>query len=99
MRTTGPAVYSVETVVLRPGESTGWHRHPGTELAIVRTGEVTVLREDGCEPARYTAGEAVFVENGSPHLASNDGRVPAEIVVTHLLDPGAPDRTTVPPAC
>jgi quercetin dioxygenase-like cupin family protein len=99
MRTTGPAVYSVETIVLGPGESTGWHRHPGTELAIVRSGEVTVRREGACRPTRYTAGEAVFVDDGSPHLASNDGAVPAEMVVTHLLDPGVPERSSVPPAC
>jgi quercetin dioxygenase-like cupin family protein len=99
MRTTGPAAYSVRTVVLQPGESTEWHRHPGTELSIVQSGQVTVLREDDCDPTRYSRGDAVFFADGQPHLARNDGAVPAELVVTYLLDPGAPDQSDVPPAC
>jgi quercetin dioxygenase-like cupin family protein len=99
MRTTGPASYSVRTVVLQPGESTEWHRHPGTELSIVQSGQVTVLREDDCAPTRYSRGDAVFFADGQRHLARNDGAVPAELVVTYLLDPGAPVRSAVLPAC
>jgi quercetin dioxygenase-like cupin family protein len=99
MRTTGPAAYSVRTVVLQPGESTEWHRHPGTELSIVQSGQVTVLREDDCDPARYSRGDGVFIADGQPHLMRNGGTVPAELVVTHLLDPGAPGQSDVPPAC
>jgi quercetin dioxygenase-like cupin family protein len=99
LRTTAPSTYSVRTVVMEPGESTGWHRHPGSELSVVRSGELTVLREDDCDPVRYPAGEAVFIPDGQPHLARNDGRVPVELVVTYLLAPGRPEQTTVPPAC
>ncbi|MCU1665989.1 MAG: hypothetical protein QOI36_3465 [Pseudonocardiales bacterium] len=99
MRTTGPAAYSVRTVVLQPGEATEWHRHPGTELSIVQSGQVTVLREHHCDPTRYSRGEAVFFADGQPHLVRNDGAVPADLVVTYLLDPGAPDESDVPPAC
>lgn len=99
IRTTAPAEYSVQTVVLRPGESSGWHRHPGPELTVVRSGEITLLREDDCDPARYPPGEAVFVPDGQPHLLRNDGPVPAELMVTYLVAPGVPDRAVVPPAC
>jgi quercetin dioxygenase-like cupin family protein len=99
IRTTAPAEYAVKTIVLRPGESTGWHRHDGPELTAVRSGEITVLREDDCEPARYSPGEAIFFPDGQPHLIRNDGRVPAELMVTSLLAPGAPGQTPVPPAC
>lgn len=99
IRTTAPAEYSVETMVLRPGESTGWHRHDGPELTVVRSGEITVLREDGCEPAHYSPGEAVFFPDGQPHLISNDGRVPAELMISILLAPGAPSQNPVPPSC
>lgn len=99
VRTSGPAVLSVRTEVLPPGGTTGWHRHPGTEMSIVRTGRVTVQREDSCTPERYVAGEAVSVPDGQLHAARNDGPEPAELVVTHLLEPGEPERTAGAPAC
>jgi quercetin dioxygenase-like cupin family protein len=99
MRTTGPAEFSVETVVLAPGESTGWHRHPGSELSLVRSGEVTVQRAEACEPVRYAAGDGLFVDDGTPHVVRNEGAAPAELVVTHLLTPGAPEEEDVEPGC
>jgi quercetin dioxygenase-like cupin family protein len=99
MRSAGPAEFSVETVVLAPGESLPWHRHPGTELALVRSGEVVVQRGDECEPAHYSAGDGVFVGDAEPHVVRNEGVAPAELVVTQLLAPGAPDDEAVEPAC
>lgn len=99
VRTPGPAVFSVRTVVVPPGGTTGWHIHPGTEMSIVESGSVTLLREDDCEGATFTAGDAVFVPDGQAHLARNDGTVPAELVVTYLLAPGAADRDDAPDPC
>ena len=99
VRTPGPAVYSVRTVVLGPGETQEWHRLPGTEMAIVRTGAVTLEREGGCTPARFGEGQALFVSDGVPHRLANDGTDPVELVVTTLLAPGAPERETVPSPC
>ena len=99
VRTPGPAVYSVRTVVLAPGETQEWHRRPGTEMAIVRTGAVTLEREGGCTPARFGEGQALFVSDGVPHRLANDGTAPAELVVTTLLAPGVPERETVPSPC
>lgn len=99
VQTPGPAVFSVRTVVVPPGGSTGWHRHPGTEMSIVKSGSITLLRAGGCAPVRYDADQAVFIPDAQPHLARNDGPVAAEIVVTYLLAPGAPDRGDLPPAC
>jgi quercetin dioxygenase-like cupin family protein len=99
VRTTGPAEFAVHTVVLPAGENTGWHRHPGTEMSIVRSGAVTVQRADACDPAIHPAGDGVFVADGEPHIVRNDGPVPAELVVTSLLAPAAPDSEDVPPAC
>lgn len=99
VRTPGPAVFSVRTVVLEPGDDTGWHRHAGTEMSIVSSGAVTLLGEDDCEGTRYSSGDAVFVPDAEPHLARNDGSVPAELVVTYLLAPGADDSEDVPDAC
>ncbi|MGQ0572626.1 MAG: cupin domain-containing protein, partial [Pseudonocardia sp.] len=97
--TTGPAAFSVRTVVVPPGGSTGWHTHAGTEMSIVTSGAVTLVRAGACAPVTHEAGEAVFIPDGIPHLARNDGSVPAEIVVTYLLAGGAPDRADAPAAC
>jgi quercetin dioxygenase-like cupin family protein len=99
IRTPGPAVYSVRTVVLAPGASLGWHRHPGTEMAVVRTGEVTVVRQGECEPARYAVGQALFVGDAVPYRMTNDGSEPAELLVSMLLAPGAAESTDTGPAC
>jgi quercetin dioxygenase-like cupin family protein len=99
IRTPGPAVYSVRTVVLAPGQSLGWHRHPGTEMAVVRSGAVALVRQGACEPARYTAGQGLFVGDAVPYRMTNDGTEPAELLVTLLLAPGAPESTDVEPAC
>ncbi|GAY08429.1 cupin domain-containing protein [Pseudonocardia sp. N23] len=99
LSTLGPADVSVRTVELAPGESTGWHRHPGFETTIVNSGEVTVQTAEECAPTRVGAGEAVFVPDAEPHVMRNDGALPAQLVVTQVLAPGAPDRSGVPAAC
>jgi quercetin dioxygenase-like cupin family protein len=99
IRTPGPAVYSVRTLVLAPGESLDWHRHPGTEMAIVRAGDVTLVREGACTPARYATGQALFIGDAVPHRLANDGTEPAELLVTALLAPGTPESSDAPSAC
>jgi quercetin dioxygenase-like cupin family protein len=99
IRTPGPAVYSVRTVVLAPGESLGWLRHPGAEMAVVRTGDVTLVRQGACDPVGYTRGQALFIGDAVPHRLANEGTTPAELVVSMLLAPGAPESTDVEPAC
>jgi quercetin dioxygenase-like cupin family protein len=99
IRTSGPSEYSVRTVVMEPGESMGWQRHPGTEMTIVRSGAVTLVRQGACSPARFTAGDALHVGDAVPHRLTNDGAGPAELVVTELLTPGEPESTEVEAAC
>jgi quercetin dioxygenase-like cupin family protein len=99
IRTPGPAVYAVRTVVLAPGETQEWHRHPGTEMSIVRTGAVMLARDGACTPARFDEGQALFVADGAAHRLTNDDTVEAELVVTTLLAPGVPENEDVPSPC
>ncbi|MCW0213770.1 MAG: cupin domain-containing protein [Pseudonocardia sp.] len=99
VRTPGPAEFSVRTITLAPGETSGWQRHPGTETAVVESGAVTVLEEDACVPRTVTPGSGLFVADGVPHLMRNEGTEPARLVVTYLLAPGAAESTPTPPAC
>jgi quercetin dioxygenase-like cupin family protein len=99
IRTTEPAVFSVRTVTVPPGGEIPWHQHPGTEMSIVTSGAVTVVREGACEPVVYQAGETVYIADEVPHTARNEGTVPLQLVVTYLLTAGAPERSTTEPAC
>lgn len=99
IRTSGPAVYSVHTVVLDPGESLGWQRHAGTAMAVVRDGEVSLVREGACRAVRHAAGDALFVPDAEPHRLTNDGDAPAELLLTLLVAPDVAETTDVRPAC
>lgn len=99
VRTTGPVEYSVRTVLLAPGDDTGWQRLPGTELTIVKSGDVALQRSDACAPARVGAGATVVVPEGRPHVLRNVGTRPAELVVTRFLQPGPAQLAEVPSAC
>jgi quercetin dioxygenase-like cupin family protein len=99
LRTTGPVEYSVQTVVLAPGDDTGWLRLAGTELTIVKSGQVSLQRSDACAPAPVTAGSTVVVPEGKAHVLRNVGARPAELVVTRLLQPGSAQQTDLPSAC
>lgn len=99
IRNARPVTFSVRTLVLPPGGSTGWHQHPGTEMSIVKAGTITVLLGPDCEPAEYAAEDALLIPSNTPHMARNDAAEDAELVVTYLLAPDAPERSEVPPAC
>lgn len=99
IRTPGPAVYTVRTVVLGPGEVLGWRRHPGTAMAVVRSGTVTLLRQGACAPTDYAAGQAFFVGDAVAHRLTNEGTKPAELLVTLLLAPDTPESTDADDAC
>src|SRR3954471_21008083 len=42
----GPATVTVRTLTVKPGETLGWHYHPGYAFNVVKSGTLTV--EDGC---------------------------------------------------
>ena len=98
IRTSGPREYSVRTVVLEPGIVDGMQRHP-RHGAGDRARAVTLVREGACTPARFTTGDALYVGDAVPHRLTNDGRAPAELLVTEPLTPGEPQSTQVSPAC
>lgn len=99
VRTPGPAEYSVRTITMQSGETTGWQQHPGTETTVVEAGAVTLLEEDACDPRTVATGSGLFVADAVPHVLHNPGPEPARLVVAYLLAPGAPESSPVPPAC
>ena len=78
-----------------PGGHFGWHSHPGPSLVIVKSGTATFYRADDptCTGKAYERGSA-FADpaGGVVHIVRNEGLEELVVVVTRLLEPGAPSR-------
>jgi quercetin dioxygenase-like cupin family protein len=85
---TEPTDFHIDNVILEPGASSGWHTHPGPEYSIVKAGSIVLERGPKCEPITVTAGQGVFIPDGTPHLAHNDAKEPAELYVTYTVPAG-----------
>jgi quercetin dioxygenase-like cupin family protein len=80
----------VQSVQIEPGGTSGWHTHPGPELAIIKAGTLTFFdgKDDKCAPKTETAGQAI-VRPGHVHMARNDTKETVEIVTTYFdVPPG-----------
>ena len=77
------------TVLFAPGATTGRHRHPGDEYAIVVDGAVELLSE-GSAPRLIKAGEAYVNLRGVAHETRNPGAVPARVASTFIIDRNKP---------
>lgn len=77
------------------GASSGWHTHPGIEIGRVVSGQTEMRTADGAV-RRYAAGETFVIPRGMVHNGVNVGTEPARLVITYLIDKGAPIRAEVP---
>jgi len=73
--------------VIAAGAREGRHTHPGTLLARVEQGTVT-LDYEGKPTAAYKAGESFFVDAGKVHEGINNGTAPAKILATLVVKTG-----------
>lgn len=91
----GKTITAVE-VDLAPGEKSPRHRHAGSVLAFVLSGEIR-SQNSATGPSRiYRAGEAFFEPPGSSHLISENvsDEKPARLLAVFVADSGA--RLTTP---
>jgi hypothetical protein len=101
-----------ETVVftagMAPGATSGWHRHPGAIVVLVRSGTLTTygLDREPCVGEDIPTGAAYFEDDAAnaryPHFVRNRGDVPVELVVVAFNVPlgGAPrSDADAPPEC
>lgn len=94
----GPAqqVQLLERTFAPGGGGAGWHTHPGVEIAYVLRGAIDVTVGTGA-PTHYAAGDRFLIPSRAVHDAVNHGTVPATLLITLVIDAGAPIRTVVPP--
>jgi quercetin dioxygenase-like cupin family protein len=88
VQTSEPSDVRVQQITFGPGSSSGWHTHPGPEIAVVKAGSLVLQRAPGCDEITVTAGQGAFIPGGMAHLAHNDGEEPAELYTTQIVPAG-----------
>jgi quercetin dioxygenase-like cupin family protein len=88
VQTTEPSDVRVQQITFGPGSNSGWHTHPGPEIAVVKAGSLILQRAPGCDETTLTAGQGAFIPGGMPHLAHNDGQEGAELYTTQIVPAG-----------
>jgi quercetin dioxygenase-like cupin family protein len=97
--TDGPTTLIVQSLVMQPGASSGWHTHPGSELSVITGGSVALQTATACGPVSYGAGQAVFIPAGVPHRVVNPSGSEAQVVLTYTLPVDAPVRGDAADVC
>jgi quercetin dioxygenase-like cupin family protein len=80
---------------LKKGQSSGWHIHHGVELAYVQQGHVA-FNVGGQGPINLRAGGSIEIDRDTPHKATNVGPGRAILIISYLMDKGAPAAIPVP---
>ncbi len=93
-RTNGPQQVVVQSREFAPEASSGWHVHAGTEIAYVISGEMELATAERVIVLK--PGDSFTMPRGVAHNGRNAGAVPAQIVITLVVDKRAPLRTAVP---
>ncbi len=73
-----------------PGGESGWHVHPGTEIAYIASGRIELLVKG--KTTVLEAGDSFTMPRGVPHNGVNRGDEPAKVVITLVVDKGVPPR-------
>jgi quercetin dioxygenase-like cupin family protein len=81
-------------VDLPPGAREGRHQHPGTLVALVEAGTIT-LEVEG-KPTDYKTGETFAVEPGKIHEGMNKGTVPVRLTASFVFPKDKPMTIQVP---
>jgi hypothetical protein len=79
----------VQHVVFTPGQTTGWHSHPGPVFVTIIAGSLTIDDPQGssCPSRTYTAGNG-FVDRGFGNIhRGTAGAAGAEFYATYVLPP------------
>jgi quercetin dioxygenase-like cupin family protein len=88
-----PGNVVVVRMAYQPGESSGWHVHPGLHAVAVLSGSLTVY-DHSCNPRIFGPGDS-YVGGQELHLARNAGAEPVDMVVT-TIDVAGPANSVTP---
>jgi quercetin dioxygenase-like cupin family protein len=80
----------------KKGQSSGWHIHHGVELAYVQQGHVAFNVGGQAGSINLRAGGSIEIDRDTPHKATNVGPGRAILIISYLMDKGAPASIPVP---
>jgi quercetin dioxygenase-like cupin family protein len=83
---TKPADVIDAEATVPPGASFGWHSHRAAVVVVVKSGTLTLYdsADRSCTAHRYSSGQGFTEHPNHVHLARNEGRTPAVVLVTYL---------------
>jgi quercetin dioxygenase-like cupin family protein len=95
----GPGYVQTQTLILKPGESTGWHHHAGPSWVILERGK-GVVEQEPCGSSLLQAGSAFAEPANNVHKVDNVGPGEATISWATVYPLGAtPIIPDEPPTC
>lgn len=90
----GPALaVTVQRATYAPGQSSGWHSHPGIHSVVVLSGTLTVV--EACASRTFGPGDT-YIGGQQNHLATNDGTEPVEMMVVYSTTADGPSDYALP---
>jgi quercetin dioxygenase-like cupin family protein len=88
---------SVVTQVYEPGQTSGWHSHPGIHAVSVTSGVLTV-HVSGCPTRTFEPGRP-YVGGQEPHMVANETDAPVTMTVTYLNPSSSAQHGVAPTGC
>jgi len=85
----------MQNVILPPGASNQFHRHPGEQWWTIQEGEITYTVR-GQAPRVLKVGDWVYVPRGTIHRNQNLTNAPARAVEMNITDKDVPQTEVVP---
>jgi quercetin dioxygenase-like cupin family protein len=86
LKTKGPIEVLVQRIVADPGETFGWHSHPGPTIVTVSSGTLTLYHAEDCTKGiAYTAGQSFSNLPHEIHLAKNEGEGDLVIFASYFV--------------
>lgn len=81
---TGAAI--LDSIVIAPGGSFGWHTHGAPVAVVVAKGTLTVLDPTvgNCKPFTVSKGQSFVEPANHVHLARNDTKTPVQVYAFYL---------------
>jgi len=85
----------LQSVVIPPGASNEFHRHPGDQWWAVQEGEVTYTIK-GQAPRVLKPGDWIYVPRGTVHRNQNMTNKPVRSIELNITDKDKPQTEPVP---
>jgi quercetin dioxygenase-like cupin family protein len=106
IKTKGRIELATQRVVALPGDTFGWHSHPGPTVVVVLKGTLTLYHDEDCTHGiEYGPGTAFHQTPDEIHLAKNEGEEELVIFASYFVPKMTPpiglriDKPSPGPEC